>query len=98
MAATDWRHSAKTVNSGIFRGPPEPDWFGFIGFPLRPGVNTLRTLERAHRAMNPATAVETTGIAPGLGPWRPDMSAYTDERTFYPQPATQPNGFTKLGL
>ena len=36
MSATDWPHSSQTVNSGIFRGPAEPDWFAFQGWPVLP--------------------------------------------------------------
>ena len=31
------------------------------------------------RPMHPRTAVECSFMAPGLGPWRPDMAPYVDE-------------------
>ena len=39
----------------------------------------MQGLEAAHAAMNPETAVECSFMAPGLGPWRPDMAPYVDE-------------------
>lgn len=101
MSYIDFAHSLRTVSSGVFRGPPAPDFFAYQGFPLRVGIGMIRALELAHSGMNPSTAVETTGIAPGLGKWRPDMSAYVDERVGNGSLAngTQvPNGFIAIGL
>lgn len=97
MSPFDFAHSLKTTSSGVFRGPPAPDFFSYQGWPLRVGIGMVKALEMAHAGMNPATAVETTGIAPGLGRWRPDMSAYVDE-WIDRDPAHVPNGFIALGL
>jgi hypothetical protein len=101
MSPFDFAHSLRTVSSGVFRGPPAPDFFSYQGWPLRVGIGMVKALELAHSEMNPSTAVETTGIAPGLGPWRPDMSAYVDERVgngSLVNGSQVPNGFIGIGL
>ena len=36
IAAVDFGHSSATVDSGMFRGPPNPDWYHFQGWPVKP--------------------------------------------------------------
>jgi hypothetical protein len=55
------------------------DGLQYEGWPLRWGIGILQGIEAAHRHMNSHTAVECSFMAPGLGPWRPDMAPYVDE-------------------
>jgi len=47
---------------------------------MRWGQGILQGIELTRRLMSNATAVECSFMAPGLGPWRPDMAPYVDER------------------
>lgn len=88
IAGQDFGHSSKTFDSGLWRGNPTPDWYHYEGWPLRWGIGILQGIEAAHSGMNSNTAVECSFMAPGLGPWRPDMAPYVDEHP----------GLVKLGL
>ena len=88
IAGQDFGHSSKTFSSGLWRGNPTPDWYHYEGWPLRWGIGILQGIEAAHDSMNDQTAVECSFMAPGLGPWRPDMAPYVDEHP----------GLVKLGL
>jgi hypothetical protein len=73
IAGQDFDHSKQTWTSGLYRGHPTPDWYHFEGWPLRWGLGVLQAMTLAHDAMRIDTAVEASFMAPGLGPWRPDM-------------------------
>lgn len=73
IAGQDFAHSPKTWTSGLYRGNPTPDWYHFEGWPLRWGLGVLQAMTAAHEATMLDTAVEASFMAPGLGPWRPDM-------------------------
>jgi hypothetical protein len=77
IGARDFGHSAKTVDSGAAFGPPAPD-FLHVPFPIATGLGMLQGMQAARAAMGDV-AVECSLIAPGLGPWRPDMAPYFDE-------------------
>lgn len=79
IAGQDFGHSSKTFSSGLWRGHSTPDWYHYEGWPLRWGIGILQGIEAAHQGMNDQTAVECSFMAPGLGPWRPDMAPYVDE-------------------
>ena len=58
-----------------------------LRWPLRWGLGVLQGMTAAHDAIlakvGPAgvvPAIEPSFMAPGLGPWRPDMAPYVDER------------------
>ena len=86
IAGMDFPHSNRTMQSGLYRGNPTPDWYHFEGWPLRWGLGVLRGMTAAHDAMVSAVppsrlpAIEASFLAPGLGGWRPDMAPYVDER------------------
>jgi hypothetical protein len=67
-AASLQAHSKKTVDSGIFRGPPTADWYHFQGWPLRVGQGILQGVAEAAAGMKNPTAVEGSFMSPGLGP------------------------------
>ena len=50
-----------------------------LGWPLAVGQDWLAAMEETHRLTNTHTAIECSFMAPGLGPWRPDMAPYVDE-------------------
>eukprot|EP00041_Stephanoeca_diplocostata_P019095 m.405729 g.405729 ORF g.405729 m.405729 type:complete len:1069 (-) comp21209_c0_seq2:189-3395(-) len=81
IAAKDFAHSNQTQNSGLYRGLPTPDWYHFEGWPLRAGLGVLQGMTAAHDRLTHAVppAIEASFMAPGLGPWRPDMAPYVDE-------------------
>ena len=62
----------------MYRGVPSPDWYD-LGWPLAVGQDWLAAMEETHDLTNNQTAVECSFMAPGLGPWRPDMAPYVDE-------------------
>lgn len=98
IAALDFAHSAKTATSGLFRGPPTPDWYHYQGWPLRVGQGILSGIAAAHEKMPSAgPAVECSFVAPGSGSGRPDMAPYVDEREDR-NASLDPNGFVLLGL
>ena len=79
MSPFDFNHSAKTVTSPMFRAPPSPDWFCFQRWPLLVGMGMANAYEQAHALLNnPATSIETTGVAPGLGPCAATSTSFWD--------------------
>eukprot|EP01052_Picozoa_sp_SAG31_P042695 SAG31_NODE_6861_length_1868_cov_1.112493_2_plen_176_part_00 len=78
MPLYNFGHSSKTSGSEMYRGIPSPDWYN-LGWPQRVGQDWLAAMEETHRLTNTHTAVECSFMAPGLGPWRPDMAPYVDE-------------------
>eukprot|EP00937_MAST-01D_sp_MAST-1D-sp2_P002385 g2385.t1 len=86
IAGQDFAHSSRTWDSGAYRGYPTPDWYHFEGWPLRWGLGVLQGMADAHAAVlalapqRAPPATEASFMAPGLGPWRPDMAPYVDER------------------
>jgi hypothetical protein len=61
-----------------------------MGWPLLWGQGVLTAMEDVMALTNNNTAVECSFMAPGLGPWRPDMVPYVDE--------SDENGLVGLGL
>ena len=87
IAGQDFPHSSRTYQSGLYRGNPTPDWYHFEGWPLRWGLGVLQGMTAARDAIaekvaspDRIPAIEPSFMAPGLGPWRPDMAPYVDER------------------
>ena len=87
IAGQAYPHSRRTYQSGLFRCNPTPDWYHFEGWPLRWGLGVLQGMTAAHDAIRAKVgaagvvpAIEPSFMAPGLGPWRPDMAPYVDER------------------
>ena len=86
IAGQDFPHSSRTYQSGLYRGNPTPDWYHFEGWPLRWGLGVLQGMTAARDLMAAKLsaaripAIEPSFMAPGLGPWRPDMAPYVDER------------------
>jgi hypothetical protein len=78
MPMYNFGHSNKTVGDSMYRGVPSADWYN-LGWPLAVGQDWLAAMEETHRLTNPHTAIECSFMAPGLGPWRPDMAPYVDE-------------------
>lgn len=72
MAGSDFPRSRATPRSGLYRGSPAPDWY-HSGWPLYWGQGVLEGMEDVMAQTNNNTAVECSFMAPGLGPWRPDM-------------------------
>ena len=54
------------------RRVPAPDWYR-VGFPTAWGMGVLQTIEQTRALTNGNTAIECSFLAPGLGPFRPDM-------------------------
>ena len=79
MAGGDFPRSAATARSGLYRGTPSPDWY-HLGWPNLWGQGVLQGMEEVMKLTNNNTAVECSFMAPGLGPWRPDMVPYVDQR------------------
>ena len=91
VAGWDLAHSPKTFNSGVYRSDPAPDWY-HLGFPTAWGLGVLQTMEATHALLNSNTAVECSFMAPGLGPFRPDMAPFVDQDLY------QSRGAVGLGL
>lgn len=79
MGGQDFPRSKHTARSGLYRGAPSADWY-HLGWPLRWGQGVLLGMEAVMARTNNNTAVECSFMAPGLGPWRPAMVPYVDER------------------
>ena len=76
MSVHVWR--CDIPHLGLTQAGPSPlhvrHRYHYEGWPLRWGIGILQGVEAAHASMNPHTAVECSFMAPGLGPWRPDMA------------------------
>lgn len=103
ISALDYKHSTATADSGLFRGPPTPDWYHYQGWPLRVGQGILSGVAAAaagmarHSRLPPA--VECSFQAPGFGAGRPDMAPYVDERIVRTGlPTGEAVGYVRLGL
>jgi hypothetical protein len=78
LAGSDMPHSKNTFNSGMYRGAPSPDWY-HLGYPTYWGMGVIKAMEDTHALFKHNTAVECSFMAPGLGPYRPDMAPYVDQ-------------------
>jgi hypothetical protein len=79
IAAKDFPHSAATRDSGALYGLPAPDQF-HVPWPIRTGLGVIEAMEMAHRQFNPLVTVEAPFLTPGLGPFRPGLAAFDDEK------------------
>ena len=89
IAGESFPHSNRTYgpDAGSVARSETPDLFRF---PTFWGLGYLRGLREAYLLLrSPQPAIECSFLAPGLGPWRPDMAPYADERG---------DNFTQLGL
>ena len=91
IAGWDWAHSPATFSAGMYRLAPAPDWYA-LGFPTRWGLGVLQAMDRMKMLLNPNTAVECSFLAPGLGPFRPDLAPYVDQNL------DESGGVMRLGL
>ena len=92
VAGRDFQRSAATARSGLYRAEAAPDWYD-VGWPLYWGQGVLQAMEDVMARAPPNVSVECSFQAPGLGPWRPAMAPYVDERE--PQGMVQPPGGRK---
>ena len=65
--------------SGALYGVPAPDQF-HVPWPIATGLGMIRAMEQAHQKFNPLVTVEAPFLTPGLGPFRPGLAAYDDEK------------------
>jgi hypothetical protein len=100
IAPRDFAHSAATYDSGAIRGPPAPDWF-HEPFPISTGLGILQGIEETHARLSPHLSVECSFMAPGLGPWRPEMAPCDqpepNSQSADPQPADWQIDASRLG-
>ena len=102
ISRVDFEHSNKTMDSGLYKGHTTPGHY-HLPWPLRVGQGILQGISETHELIPPATAVELSFMASGLGPYRPDMNTYVDEKLQYRSNASTntsepPEGFVLLGL
>ena len=62
------------------------------------GQGILQAIEETHARLQPSLAIELSFMASGLGPWRPDMNTYVDEKVIrHNTSADGPDGYVLLG-
>ena len=97
ISRVDFGHSDLTFDSGLYRGHITPGHY-HLPWPLRVGQGILQAIEETHARLDSSLAVELSFMASGLGPYRPAMNTYVDEKIIRNNASSGPDGYVLLGL
>ena len=98
ISRVDFAHSNATFDSSLYLGHITPGHY-HLPWPLKVGQGILQAIEETHAQLDPSLAVELSFMASGLGPWRPAMNTYVDEKVVRHNTSNEgPDGYVLLGL